>query len=164
MKRTKKTTIMAFCIALAMILSYVESQIPSLIPIPGVKMGLANIVVVFALYRLGGKQAIVISLIRVFLLALMFGSLVSIAYSFAGALLSLSSMFLLKKTNLFSCVAISVVGGVSHNLGQILMAMLILQTSAIKYYFPYLMISGILSGIMIGVIGGVIINRFDIKE
>lgn len=163
MKKTKKTTVMAFSVALAMILSYVESQIPSLIPVPGVKMGLANIVVVFTLYKLGGKQAIVISLIRVFLLALMFGSLVSMVYSIAGAVLSLISMFILKKLDMFSTVAVSVVGGVMHNVGQIVMACIILSTDLIRYYLPFLMISGILSGIVIGLVAATIIKRIEVQ-
>lgn len=162
MKKTKKTTVMAFAIALAMILSYVESQIPTIIPVPGVKMGLANIVVVFTLYKLGAKQAIVISLIRVFLLALMFGSLVSMVYSIAGAVLSLLCMFILKKMDMFSTVAVSVVGGVMHNVGQIVMACIILSTDLIRYYLPFLMLSGILSGIVIGLVAAVIIKRIEV--
>ena len=113
--KAKRVTVMAMCIALAMILSYVESQIPS--PgIPGVKLGLANIVVIFALYKLGWKEAVGISLLRVLLVSLLFGHVASFFYSIAGAALSLAGMILLKKTEKLSCVAVSVLGGVLHNL------------------------------------------------
>ena len=120
--KTKKLTVLALSVALAMILSFIESQIPSFVPIPGVKIGLANIVVVFALYKLGWKEAAGISLLRVFLVSVLFGHAASFFYSMAGALLSFCGMALLKKTGLFSHIAVSVAGGVLHNVGQILMA------------------------------------------
>ncbi len=161
--RSRKTTIMAFSIALAMILSYVESQIPTLIPIPGVKLGLANIVVVFVLYKLGFKFAIVISLVRVLLLAIMFGNLVSLLYSISGAILSLASMVILMKTKLFSHVAVSVTGGVMHNVGQILTACVVMGVDLIRYYFPYLLVSGVASGIAIGLLASIMVKRIEVK-
>ena len=122
--KTKKIAVMALAAALAMILSFVESQIPAFVAIPGVKVGLANIAVVFVLYKLGWKEAIAISLIRVFVVSVLFGTAVSLFYSVAGAVLSLTGMVLLKKTGLFSTVAVSVTGGVLHNVGQIAMALL----------------------------------------
>ena len=103
--KTKKLTVLALSVALAMILSFIESQIPSFVPIPGVKIGLANIVVVFALYKLGWKEAAGISLLRVFLVSVLFGHAASFFYSIAGALLSFCGMALLKKTGLFSHIA-----------------------------------------------------------
>ena len=103
---------LALSIALAMILSFVESQIPAFVAIPGIKVGLANIVVVFALYKLGWKEAAIISLIRVMLVSLLFGTGASFLYSLAGAVLSFAGMLLLKGTGRFSCTAVSVVGGV----------------------------------------------------
>ena len=161
--KTKKLALLSMCVALAMILSFVESQIPALIAVPGVKAGLANIAVVFALYRLGAKEAVCISLVRVFLVALLFGSVMSLWYSLAGAVLSLTVMILLKKCGKFSCVAVSVAGGVLHNMGQIIMACLVLETNIIKYYAPFLVLSGTLSGIAIGLVSALIIKRLDIK-
>ncbi|MBQ5406541.1 MAG: Gx transporter family protein [Oscillospiraceae bacterium] len=161
--RTKKVTVMALAIALAMILSFVESQIPAFVSIPGVKMGLANIAVVFVLYQLGWKEAALISLIRVFLVSILFGSFASLFYSLAGAVLSLISMAALKKTGLFSEIAVSVAGGVLHNVGQIAMACLLLQTDVIRYYLPFLVLSGTLAGIVIGLLAGILVKRIRVE-
>ena len=127
MKKTKRLVLLAMLTAVAMILSYVESLLPS-VGIPGVKMGLANIAVIFALFRFGWKEAAALSLVRVVLVSLLFGSVGAMLYSLAGAVLSLAVMALLRRIDRFSTVGISVAGGVAHNAGQILMAMLILQT------------------------------------
>ena len=153
---------MALTVSLAMILSFVESQIPAFVAIPGVKMGLANIAVVFALYKFGWKEAAVISLIRVFLVSLLFGNAAALMYSAAGAILSLAGMIVMKRTGLFSCTAVSVAGGVLHNAGQILMACLILETARLTYYLPILIISGTLAGIVIGVVSAILIDRIQI--
>ena len=108
--------------ALALVLSYLESLIPPLW-VPGVKLGLPNLAVVFALYRLGWKDACAISLVRVVLVTLLFGNGAALAYSIAGAALSLSLMGLLKKTRKFSTVGVSVAGGVAHNAGELLLGM-----------------------------------------
>ena len=150
--KTKKIAVLALSIALAMILSFVESQIPAFVAIPGVKIGLANIAVVFVLYKLGWKEAVLISLVRVVMVSMLFGTLVSLFYSVAGAVLSLTGMVLLKKTGLFSTVAVSVTGGVLHNVGQILMACLLLETNVIVYYLPFLILSGVIAGVVIGVV------------
>ncbi len=154
---------MALTVALAMILSFVESQIPAFVAIPGVKMGLANIAVVFALYKLGWKEAILISLIRVFLVSLLFGTGASLFYSMAGAVLSLLGMIGLKATRQFSSVAVSVAGGVLHNVGQIGMACLLLETDVLRYYLPFLVLSGILAGVVIGVIAAVMVKRIQLE-
>ncbi|MBO4393733.1 MAG: Gx transporter family protein [Spirochaetales bacterium] len=158
---TRKITQIGVLVALAMVLSYVESLFPAFVAVPGVRIGLANIAVVFALYRIGFKEALGISLFRVVLSALLFGSLLSMAYSAAGAVLSLVMMALIKRTKLFGTVAVSVVGGVSHNLGQIAVACLILQTRAIAYYIPVLILSGVAAGVVIGIISAVVIARLD---
>jgi heptaprenyl diphosphate synthase len=157
--KTKKLTVLALSVALAMILSFIESQIPSFVPIPGVKIGLANIVVVFALYKLGWKEAAGISLLRVFLVSVLFGHAASFFYSIAGALLSFCGMALLKRTGLFSHIAVSVAGGVLHNVGQILMACILLETNIITYYLPVLILSGTLAGIVIGLLASVMVSR-----
>ena len=156
---TKKISRMALLTALAMIFSFVESQIPSFVAIPGVKVGLANIVVVFALYMLGAKEAFMISLIRVVLSSLLFGSVLSLSYSLAGAILSLLGMMLLKKTGWFGPLAVSVTGGVLHNCGQILVASLVLETDVLLYYLPVLMIAGVLTGCVSGIAAALVLKR-----
>ena len=116
--KASKLSLLALSVSLAMILSFVESQIPAMVAIPGVKVGLANIVVVFALYKLGWKEAAGISLLRVLLVSLLFGHVASLMYSAAGAVLSLLGMILLRRIPQFGCVAVSVTGGVLHNIGQ----------------------------------------------
>ena len=158
---TRKVVHMGMLIALAMILSFIESQIPAFIAIPGMKIGLANIARVFALYTLGFRNALVVSLIRVVLSALLFGSVVSLAYSLAGALLSLAGMALLRKSSLFGVVGVSVCGAVLHNLGQIGIAWLILKTQALVYYLPFLLFSAVAGGVVIGITAAVVIKRID---
>ena len=150
---------MGMLIALAMVLSFIESQIPAFIAVPGLKLGLANIAIVFALYSLGFKEALGVSIIRVVLSALLFGSVLSGAYSAAGALVSLTGMALLKKTNLFGTVGVSVFGAVLHNLGQIGLAWLILKTQALAYYLPFLLFSAVAGGIVIGIVSAVLVER-----
>ena len=159
--KTKKVAFLGLAIALAMILSFVESQIPALVAIPGIKVGLPNLVMVFLLYKVGWKETVVVSIIRVVLVSMLFGNVQTMAFSVAGAVLSLAGMILLKKTNLFSCIAISVVGGVLHNVGQIIMACLMTQTAQIAYYLPVLLISGTVAGVVIGLIGGMLVKRLD---
>ena len=161
--KTKKIAVLALAIALAMILSFVESQIPAFVAIPGVKIGLANIAVVFVLYKLGWKEAVLISLVRVFMVSVLFGTAVSLFYSVAGAVLSLTGMVLLRKTGLFSTVAVSVTGGVLHNVGQILMACLLLETNVIVYYLPFLILSGVIAGVVIGVVSAIMVNQVQVE-
>lgn len=158
MKKTKRLVLLAMLTAVAMILSYVESLLPS-VGIPGVKMGLANIAVIFALFRFGWKEAAALSLVRVVLVSLLFGSVGAMLYSLAGAVLSLAVMALLRRIDRFSTVGISVAGGVAHNAGQILMAMLILQTKQLLGYMPVLAVSGIAGGVLTGLAAALLIRR-----
>ena len=158
MKKTKRLVLHAMLTAVAMILSYVESLLPS-VGIPGVKMGLANIAVIFALFRFGWKEAAALSLVRVVLVSLLFGSVGAMLYSLAGAVLSLAVMALLRRIDRFSTVGISVAGGVAHNAGQILMAMLILQTKQLLGYLPVLAVSGIAGGVLTGLAAALLIRR-----
>ena len=161
---TRKVVHMGMLIALAMILSFIESQIPAFVAIPGMKIGLANIAIVFALYTLDFRNALVVSLIRVVLSCLLFGSAVSLAYSLAGALISLTGMALLKKSGFFGVIGVSVCGAVLHNLGQIGVAWLILKTQALVYYLPFLLFSAVAGGIVIGIISAVVIKRINGDE
>ena len=165
--KTKKLTLMGMTMAVAMILSYVESQIPPFFTmVPGIKIGLANIAVVFALYNLGWKEAWLISLLRVFLVSVLFSPLgvMGLMYSLAGAVLSLMGMMFMKRTKLFSTVGVSVAGGVLHNLGQIVMACILLGTKELVYYLPFLCLSGIVTGILIGLLSAVLIGRIQVKR
>ena len=160
--KTKKLATLAVTVAVAMILSFIESRIPAFVAIPGVKVGLANIAVIFALYKMGWREAMAVSLVRVALVALLFGSVVSLAYSVAGAILSLSLMMLLRKIGVFTEIAVSVVGGITHNIGQIFVAFLLLESDVMFYYLPFLLISGIIAGIAVGAASALLIKRIKI--
>ena len=157
---TKRVAVLGLCTSLAMILAYVEVLLPPLFSaIPGIKLGLPNIVIIFVLYKFGVVDAATVSLIRVAAVSMLFGTPMTFAYSFAGALLSLAVMAILKKTNFLSTVGVSVAGGVFHNVGQILMAMLLLGTAELGYYLIVLAITGTVSGIFIGLCGGFAVKR-----
>ena len=158
--KTKKVAMLGLTIALAMIMSYIEALVPLSFAVPGIKMGLANIVIIFVLYKIGTKEAILVSLIRVILVSLLFSNIMAMAYSIAGAVLSLSVMWLLKKTDRFSFVGVSIVGGIMHNVGQIIMAVILLGTEQIALYLPVLIITGTVTGVVIGIVSGLVINRF----
>ena len=145
-------------IALAFILSYIESLLPSFTGIPGVKPGFANIAVMCALYVVGGKIAFAVALVRVVLSGFMFTGMNAMLYSLAGSVLSLTVRLLLKRAGKFSAPAVSIAGGVAHNAGQIILARIMLG-SAVFYYFPVLVISGTVAGLIIGVIAGLLIPR-----
>lgn len=155
----KKVTLLGLSLAAAMLLSYVESLVPPLFAIPGIKIGLANIAVIFTLCRIGTKEAYLVSIVRVLLSSLLFGNIISLAYSFCGALLSLISMSILKRFNLFSVSGISIIGAVMHNIGQITAAIIILGSNVIALYLPVLILSGTICGALIGILSGIIIKR-----
>ena len=158
---TRKIARMGLLVALSMILSYVESLIPAFVAVPGVKVGLANIVVIFALYTLGPIEALIVSLLRVILSSFLFGSVLSLLYSLSGALLSLGGMILMKKLKILSTTVVSVTGGVLHNVGQILVACLVLETDVLLYYLPVLILSGVITGAVIGIIASLVIKRLE---
>lgn len=164
MKRfdTKHMVTLAVCAAVAMVLSYLESLFPLHFAVPGIKIGLANIAVIFVLYRFGAGEAIVVSLLRIFWLAILFGNVMTLIYSVCGALLSLIGMVLLKKTRRFSEVGISIAGGVLHNAGQIMAAAVLMDTAQIVYYLPVLIISGTVASVAVGIISAVLIKRVRI--
>ena len=146
--------------SVALLLAYVEFLLPPLfVSVPGIKVGLPNVIILYVLYCLDTKYAALVSFVRILLAACMFGNAVSLAYSVAGAVLSLLAMSLLKRTNKFSTVGVSVTGGVMHNLGQILVAMVILDTSQIAYYLLVLAVTGTISGIFIGLCGALLVKR-----
>ena len=163
-KKTKRIVILGLLASLALALSYLEALLPPITSaFPGIKMGLPNLVIIFALYTLGSKEAALISTVRLLAVFLLFGNAVMLLYSAAGALLSLTLMVILKRVDAFSCVGVSVSGAVFHNLGQILVAILMLETPQIAFYLPILMISGVIAGAIIGVIGSLITARLQSK-
>lgn len=137
--------------ALALIFSYVETLIPIHFGVPGMKLGLANLVIVVALYKMKIRDAFFLSVVRVLLSGFLFGNYFSIIYSLAGALLSLSVMTVLKRTDSFSVMGVSIAGGVSHNIGQLLVAMLVVETLSIMYYVSVLLVAGLVTGLLIGI-------------
>ena len=145
--------------ALALIFSYVESLIPFQIGLPGVKLGLANLIIVIALYKMSLREAYLLSVTRVVLAGLIFGSMFSILYSLAGALLSLTVMAFLKKSGGFSILGVSIAGGVMHNVGQLIVAMFVVQTFSVSYYIPVLLIAGLITGLVIGIAADSMLRR-----
>ena len=145
--------------ALALIFSYVESLIPIQLGIPGVKLGLANLIIVIALYKMRLSEVFLLSIVRILLSGFLFGNYFSILYSLAGGLLSLVVMALLKKTGDFSVMGISMAGGVSHNVGQLVVAMLVVETFSVGYYLPVLLVAGLGTGFLIGVAAGEMLKR-----
>ena len=159
--KARRVALYGMLTALAFILSYVESLVPVTVGIPGVKLGLANLVVVIALYTLDLKGAFVISVVRIVLSGLTFGGLFSMLYSLACGLLSFAVMAILSRKKVFGTVGVSVCGGVAHNIGQLLVAMAVLETESVWYYFPVLLISGSVAGVLIGLLGGWMTGRIQ---
>ncbi len=157
--RTKKLALSVILAALAMILSYVEAMVPMPVPIPGIKLGLANLVILLAIYRLGFKYALAINCIRIFVTGLLFTGVFGILYSLAGGLLSLLVMYLLYRTEIFSMVGVSMAGGVAHNLGQLLTACLIMSNIRLMSYFAVLLFAGMGSGILMGIVAWLVCQR-----
>ena len=145
--------------ALAIILGYVEMLLPVFFVVPGMKLGLANLVTVFVLYRYRAKEAAVISLIRIVVIGFLFANLFSILYSLAGAALSLLCMTAARRFSGLSIVGVSILGGVTRNLGQLIVAALVVENGNVFYYFPALLISGLVTGALIGIVTGEILKR-----
>lgn len=149
---TQRVATAALLAALALIFSYLETLIPLPVGLPGIKLGIANLVIVIALYYLDFRYALAINLIRILVSGLLFSGVFGIIYSLAGGILSLVLMWLLKKSGLFSMVGVSMAGGVCHNFGQLLVASLLVSDVRMFTYLPVLMISGLVSGIIVGVL------------
>ena len=149
---SKRVAKCGLLIALAMVFSYVEVLIPFNFGIPGIKLGLANLIVVVGFYSMKTTDVIAVSLVRIFLSGLLFGNLMSILYSLSGGILSIIVMLLLKRLHKFSIVGVSIAGGVFHNIGQIIVAMLILENFAVAVYLPPLLIAGTITGMLIGIL------------
>lgn len=155
----KKTAYLGMLTALAFVFSYIEFLLPINVGIQGIKLGLANLVVIVTLYTIGLKEACILSLVRIILTAFTFGNLFSMLYSLAGGALSLLAMVIGKNIKLFSVVGVSVLGGVFHNIGQILVAILVVENGSLMYYLPVLILSGTIAGVIIGILAGILIKR-----
>ena len=145
--------------ALALIFSYVEMLIPIQFGIPGIELGLATLLIIIILYKSGAKEALFLSVVRIILAGFLFGNMFSILYSLAGGILSLTAMNLLKRKERFSLIGVSIAGGVFHNIGQLLAAMAVVETFRVGYYFPVLLVAGVITGMVIGVISEEVLKR-----
>ncbi len=162
-QKTKRLAQAGLLTALALIAGYVESLIPISIGIPGVKLGLANLVIVWALYMGSPAETLTIDLMRVLLSGFLFGSLSMILYGLAGALLSLGCMLIAKKSGALPVLGVSIVGGITHNIGQLLVAMVVLETKSLIYYGPVLLIAGLVTGLLIGIVSGEVLKRVRVR-
>ena len=158
-KYIRQITTMGMLVALAMVLGFVETLIPINLGIPGMKLGLANIVVVIALFLFDIKTAVVVSILRIILIAMTFGNMSMMFYSIAGASLSLLSMVTVSKIKSFSLISVSIIGGIMHNVGQIICAAFVVRTNGVFTYLPVLIIAGLVSGALIGIVAGLILVR-----
>lgn len=149
----KRAAYLGMFTALSLVLGWLEVLLPIYPMVPGMKIGLANLVTLLVLYRFGWKEAAGVNLFRIGLSSILFGTVTMLLYSLAGAVLSLLIMTLLKKTGRFSVLGVSVAGGVLHNSGQMIVAVFLMENSAILYGLPLLMLSGVISGLLVGVAG-----------
>ncbi len=160
--KTRRIALLGVLTSVALVLSYLEVMLPPIsTAVPGIKMGLPNIIIIFLLYKFGLKEAVTVSLVRVFIVALLFGNVMTLAYSVAGAVLSLGLMTLFKKFDFFSQVGVSIIGGISHNLGQILVAIFLFDTIQIGYYMIVLSITGTIAGVVIGIISSILVKKLE---
>ncbi len=154
----RKISVIAMFSAFAILASYIETFIPSF-GVPGAKLGLANIAVVLALFLLDAESAVIVSVVRIIIVGLLFGSLISISFALAGAFVSLTVMIILKKVFDFSIITVSIFGGFFHNVGQIIVAMILVESYSILYYLPVLLIAGIVTGVIIGLLAKILYER-----
>lgn len=159
--KSKKIATYGLLVALAFILSYIESLFPIPLPIPGIKVGLVNLVVLAALYTLGVKEAFVLSLVRIVLVGFTFGNLSTMMFSLGGGFLSWLLMVLAKRSKQLGLVGVSVIGGLSHNIGQIAVAMVVIENIYVLGYLPILLVFGALTGTIIGILGSLIVKRLN---
>lgn len=159
--KNKKIALIGMLIALAFIFSYLEAILPIHLGIPGAKIGLANLVVIVALFTIGEKEALCLSFIRIILTGFLFGGMSQLIFSLAGGIVSYSIMWIAKRSHLFSVVGVSILGGLSHNIAQLIVAIWVVKTSGIISYLPFLLLFGSIAGFFIGLLGGLIIKRLS---
>jgi len=162
-KNSKRIAACGVLTALALIFSYIEALIPIPIGIPGVKLGIANIAIIAVIYIIGDAEAIIVNLLRIILTGILFGNFYSFLFSLVGGMLSVILMILVKKTKKLSMVGVSIIGGVMHNVGQIVAATLLMDNVAIAYYLPVLIVAGVVTGIVIGYVGQLVTKRITVN-
>lgn len=158
-QKARKVALYGMLIALAFIFSYIESMFPMPVPVPGVKLGLANLVNVVGLYTVGAAGTAAVSLVRIVLVGFTFSNMFSMIYSLAGGILSLLVMVLARKCGAFSKIGVSILGGIFHNIGQLTVAAFVTKTAGVFTYFPMLLVAGVVTGAVIGLLGGMIVER-----
>lgn len=156
-EKGRKSAYLGLLMAMALILSYVENLISFQPGIPGMKIGLANLAVLVCLYLFGWRDAVFLTLTKAVVSGFLFGSLFTVVYSLAGAAISVLAMGLLKKSNLFHIPVVSAVGGVMHNMGQLLVAVFVVENYSVFYYMPVLILAGLLTGIVIGAVAALVL-------
>ena len=160
----KKAALGGVLTACALIFSYVEYLVPINIGVPGIKLGLANIVIIVALYGLGAKYAFAINITRILIAGMLFSGVFGMLFGLTGGILSLTVMALLVRTNVFGVAGISVAGGVAHNIGQLVAAAFFIANFAVVYYLPVLLLSGVLTGLLIGLLSDILMRRLNINR
>lgn len=158
----RRVATLGILVAVAFVLSYIEAILPFSLGIPGIKLGFSHIVTVFALYRMRTWETVLVTLVRVVLAAMLFGSALSAIYSLVGATVSLAVMLVLRRLPVFSEVGVSAAGGVAHNVGQIACAAILMETAGLIWYLPVLLAAGCVSGVVIGSVASLIIRRVRI--
>ena len=158
---TRKLTGLAMFLAVGIVLSYLEYLVPLNLSVPGMKLGLANMVTMFVLYRYNEKDSFIVLFLRVLISGFLFSGLSTILFGIAGGFLCILIMWITKKTGFFSVTGVSISGAVFHNIGQLIVAFIIMGNNSIMYYLPYLLISGLISGLMIGYASSFLIKRFQ---
>jgi len=161
MSRTRTIALLGIFAAFAVMLSFLERLLPAPVPLPGVKLGLANIIIIISLYRFGAKEALTVQTLRILLFAVLFGGVGSAIYSFAGGMLSLGAMILFKKLGVFSVIGVGVIGGVFHNIGQIIIASMVVQSASLLMFLPALIISGQVAGFVTGLVAYYVLVRLE---
>lgn len=159
--RGNRIAFLGFFTSLAVIFGYIDSLLPVFGGVPGIKLGLANLAILIVLYRYGLKEACAVSIVRIFVVGFLFGNLFSIIYSIAGGICSLLMMYFVKTKLQFSMIGVSWVGGVFHNIGQLAAAMAVVESFSLIYYFPALLIAGMLTGVCIGIISREVWKRIE---
>lgn len=158
-KNNRRIAVCGVLTALAMIFSYIEALIPIPIGVPGVKLGIANIAIIAVIYIIGNMEAVIVNLLRILLTGILFGNIYSFLFSLAGGMLSVLIMISVKKIKKFSMIGVSIIGGVTHNIGQIIAAVFLMENAAIAYYLPVLIIAGVVTGVVIGIVGQLVTKR-----
>lgn len=159
--KTVRITELGMFLAIALVLSYVESLLPIMVAVPGVKIGLANIITMILLYHMNFRSTLLFMMVRVLLSGFLFSGLSSIFYSFAGGLLCIIIMSLLKRFPIFSVLGVSMAGAIFHNVGQLLVALFVVENIHILYYLPILCVSGAVSGLAVGYVTYLVLKRYN---